>query len=56
MRLGLLKRISQNRLAQTRLSSSSELFPALPPPLSERGLGGEAGGAGGVRLPKQILL
>jgi hypothetical protein len=30
MRLGLLKRISQNRLAQTRLSSSSELFPTLP--------------------------
>ena len=30
MRLGILERISQNRLAQTRLSSPSELFPALP--------------------------
>ena len=47
MRLGILKRISQNKLVQTRLSFSNELFPALPLSAGE--------GAGG-RLPKQILL
>ena len=41
MRLGILERISQNRLAQTRLSSSSEFVSSTPPLLSERGLGGE---------------
>jgi len=56
MRLGILERISQNRLAQTRLSSSSELFPALPLSFRRGGWGVRLEGAGGVRLPKQILL